>query len=142
MFNKISSMLGKAWDFGGSLIKPLKNHVSNGWESLKNGASKVGQFVNNNHEAIGSILSGIGNIVSKMPGSPIKQKLENFGNAASNVGYAASGVGNMFHRMTRPSNLPRQQFSNNLNSKISAGPPQPTNQRDSQNSPPPTRSII
>ena len=107
MFNKISSMLGKAWDFGGSLIKPLKNHVSNGWESLKNGASKVGQFVNNNHEAIGSILSGIGNIVGNLPNSPIKQKLENFGNTAPNT-------------MSRPQNTPRQQFNNNLNSRFSS----------------------
>ena len=107
MFNKISSMLGKAWDFGGSLIKPLKNHVSNGWEMLKNGASKVGQFVNNNHEAIGSILSGIGNIVGNLPNSPIKQKLENFGNTAPNT-------------MSRPQNTPRQQFNNNLNSRFSS----------------------
>ena len=107
MFNKISSMLGKAWDFGGSLIKPLKNHVSNGWESLKNGASKVGQFVNNNHEAIGSILSGVGNIIGNLPNSPIKQKLENFGNTAPNT-------------MSRPQNTPRQQFNNNLNSRFSS----------------------
>ena len=107
MFNKISSMLGKAWDFGGSLIKPLKNHVSNGWEMLKNGASKVGQFVNNNHEAIGSILSGVGNIVGNLPNSPIKQKLENFGNTAPNT-------------MSRPQNTPRQQFNNNLNSRFSS----------------------
>ena len=107
MFNKISSMLGKAWDFGGSLIKPLKNHVSNGWEMLKNGASKVGQFVNNNHEAIGSILSGVGNIIGNLPNSPIKQKLENFGNTAPNT-------------MSRPQNTPRQQFNNNLNSRFSS----------------------
>ena len=106
-------------------------------QSLKNGASKVGQFVNNNHEAIGSILSGIGNIVSQMPGSPIKQRLERFGNAASDVGYYASGVGNMFRRMTRPTNLPRQQFSNTLTSKTGGGPPQ-----IQQNSPPPQRAII
>ena len=137
MFSKISNVLGKAWDFGSSLIKPLKNSVGNGWESLKNGASKVGQFVNNNHEAIGSILSGIGNIVSQMPGSPIKQRLERFGNAASDVGYYASGVGNMFRRMTRPTNLPRQQFNNNLTSKTGGGPPQ-----IQQNSPPPPRAII
>ena len=136
MFSKISNVLGKAWDFGSSLIKPLKNSVGNGWESLKNGASKVGQFVNNNHEAIGSILSGIGNIVSQMPGSPIKQRLERFGNAASDVGYYASGVGNMFRRMTRPTNLPRQQFSNTLTSKTGGGPP-PIQQNS-----PPQRAII
>ena len=107
MFNKISSMLGKAWDFGGSLIKPLKNHVSNGWEMLKNGASKVGQFVNNNHEAIGSILSGVGNIIGNLPNSPIKQKLESFGNTDTNT-------------MSRPQNTPRQQFNNNLNSRFSS----------------------
>ena len=111
MFSKISNMLGNAWDFGSSLIKPLKNHVSNGWDMLKNGASKVGQFVNNNHESIGSILSGVGNILGNMPNSPLKQKLEGFGNTVTNAG-------NMFSNGVRPQNTPRQQFSNNLNSRI------------------------
>ena len=103
MFNKISSMLGKAMDIGSSLIKPLKNHVSNGWEKLKNGAFKVGQFVNDNHEAIGSILSGVGNIIGNMPNSPLRKKFESYGNTSPGV---------------RPQNTRRQQFSNNLNSNF------------------------
>ena len=121
MFSKISSMLGNAWDFGSSLMKPLKNHISNGWEALKNGASKVGQFVNNNHEAIGSILSGVGNIIGNLPNSPLKQKLESFGNTASNAGNAFS---NGFSNMGRPQNAPRQQFNNNLNSRFKQQPQQ------------------
>ena len=118
MFNKISNMLGNAWDFGSNLIKPLKNHISNGWETLKNGASKVGQFVNNNHEAIGSILSGVGNIIGNLPNSPIRRKLESYGNTANSFGNMANGFGNAFHTMSRPQNTPRQQFNNNLNSKF------------------------
>ena len=114
-------MLGNAWDFGSSLIKPLKNHISNGWEALKNGASKVGQFVNNNHEAIGSILSGVGNIIGNLPNSPLKQKLANFGNNATNAGNMFS---NGFNNMARPQNTPRQQFNNNINSKFTQQPQQ------------------
>lgn len=114
-------MLGNAWDFGSSLIKPLKNHISNGWEALKNGASKVGQFVNNNHEAIGSILSGVGNIIGNLPNSPLKQKLANFGNNATNAGNMFS---NGFNNMVRPQNTPRQQFNNNINSKFTQQPQQ------------------
>ena len=120
MFSKISNMLGKAWDFGSNIIKPFKNHISNGWESLKNGASKVGQFVANNHEAIGSVLSGVGNIIGNLPNSPLKQKLTNFGNNAS---YA----GDMFSNgiTPRPQNTQRQGFNNNLNSRFNQQSQQP-----------------
>lgn len=114
MFSKISNMLGNAWDFGSKLIKPFKNHISNGWDALKNGASKVGQFVANNHEAIGSVLTGVGNIIGNLPRSPIKQKLADFGNGASHAG-------NMFSNgfMPRPPNTQRQGFNNNINSRFS-----------------------
>ena len=107
-------MLGNAWDFGGKLIKPFKNHISNGWDALKNGASKVGQFVANNHEAIGSVLTGVGNIIGNLPKSPIKQKLADFGNGATRAG-------DMFTNgfMPRPPNTQRQGFNNNINSRFS-----------------------
>ena len=123
MFSKISNMLGKAYDFGSNLIKPFKNTVSNGWEMLKNGASKVGQFVSDNHETIGTVLSGVGNIIGNLPNSPLKQKLENFGNSASNAGNMFS---NGFNYMSRPQNTPRQQFSNNINNRYN---PQPMRQQ-------------
>ena len=131
MFSKISNMLGNAWDFGSKLIKPFKNHISNGWEALKNGASKVGQFVANNHEAIGSVLTGVGNIIGNLPKSPIKQKLADFGNGASHAG-------NMFSNgfMPRPPNTQRQGFNNNINSRFSQQRQQPIIQQQTQRSGP------
>lgn len=110
MFSKIGNLLGKTWDFGSSLIKPLKHTVANGWEKLKNGASKVGSFVANNHEAIGSILSGVGNIIGNLPNSPLKQKLSSLGQNAQNANsFVHGGFSNL-----RPANAQRQQFNNNL----------------------------
>ena len=118
MFSKISNMLGKVWDAGSNLIKPMKNHISNGWEMLKNGASKVGRFVSNNHEAIGSILSGVGNIIGNLPNSPIKDRLTSYGNTSSNTG----NVNNQFGRTQRPQNTQRQPFGNNLNNRYNTTP--------------------
>ena len=132
MFSKIGNMLGKAWDFGSSLIKPFKNHISNGWESLKNGASKVGKFVSDNHETIGTILSGVGNIIGNLPNSPLKQKLKNYGETAQGAGnFINGGFSNL-----RPANTQRQPFNNGLSNRINQpremiqqqaqqGPPQP-----------------
>ena len=120
MFSKISGMLGKAWDFGSSLMKPLKNKVANGWEMLKNGASKVGQFVSNNHEAIGSILSGVGNIIGNMKDSPIKQKLQQIeGGAQQANGIIQGGFSNL-----RPANTRRTPFSNGLSNRTNVQPQQ------------------
>ena len=114
MFSKIGNMLGKAWDFGSSLIKPIKNHISNGWESLKNGASKVGKFVSDNHETIGTILSGVGNIIGNLPNSPLKQKLKNYGETAQGAGnFMSGGFSNL-----RPANTQRQSFSNGLTNRM------------------------
>ncbi len=114
MFSKIGNMLGKAWDFGSSLIKPIKNHISNGWESLKNGASKVGKFVSDNHETIGTILSGVGNIIGNLPNSPLKQKLQNFGQGAQGAGnFMSGGFSNL-----RPPNQKRQAFNNGLTNRM------------------------
>ncbi len=115
-------MLGKAWDAGKGLVKPLTGKLSTGWDMLKNGATKVGQFVSNNHEAIGSILSGVGNIIGNLKDSPVKQKLqqiENGANQANNVIYG--GFSNL-----RPSNLKRVPFSNGLNN--AHGPPTTSHQ--------------
>ena len=125
-------MLGKAWDAGKGLVKPLTGKLSTGWDMLKNGATKVGQFVSNNHEAIGSILSGVGNIIGNLKDSPVKQKLqqiENGANQANNVIYG--GFSNL-----RPSNLKRTPFSNGLNN--AHGPPAITNQSPTPAAPTPT----
>ena len=111
MFSKIGNMLSNAWAGAKNLIKPLKHGISSGWESLKNGAGKVGRFIGNNHEAIGSIMSGVGSILSNMPNSPIKQKLNQFGGAANNFSNFMNGFTN---NNPRPPNAQRPQFMNNL----------------------------
>ena len=111
MFSKISNILGNAWDWGKSVIKPLKNTVSNGYEMIKNGAMKAGKFVADNHEAIGNIMGGIGNIINSLPNSQFKQKLEN------GLGDASVAV-NKFSNL-RPSNTQRMQFKNDvINNKV------------------------
>lgn len=124
MFSKISNMLGSAWDWGKSIIKPLKNTVSNGYEMIKNGAMKAGKFVADNHEAIGNIVGGIGNIINNLPNSKIKDKLE------SGLGNASVAV-NKFSNL-RPSNTQRIQFKNDMiNNKVNT----PQVQMKQQNTP-------
>ena len=114
MFDKIASMLGKVKDFGSSLIKPMKHNISSGWDMLKSGASKVGKFINDNHESIGTILSGVGFIIDNLPNSKIKQKLSDYADGADKAN-------NFFHGgysgLNRPRNTPRTQINNNLRSK-------------------------
>ena len=83
-------MLGKAWDTGKSLVKPLTGKLASGWDMLKNGAMKVGKFVGENHEAIGSVLTGVGNIIGNLRDSPLKQKLQEANNAAQTIRRTAS----------------------------------------------------
>lgn len=116
MFGKIQQMLGTAWNKAGSFIKPLKNTVANGFDMLKNGAMKAGKFVYDNHEAIGNIVGGIGNILSNMPDSKIKQKLE------TGLGGATTAI-NRFSNL-RPSNEQRKQFSNNITNRQAPAPNQ------------------
>ena len=124
MFSKISNILGNAWDWGKSVIKPLKNTVSNGYEMIKNGAMKAGKFVADNHEAIGNIMGGIGNIINSLPNSQFKQKLEN------GLGDASVAV-NKFSNL-RPSNTQRIQFKNDMtNNKVDT----PQIQMQQQNKP-------
>lgn len=102
-------MLGTAWNKAGSFIKPLKNTVSNGFDMLKNGAMKAGKFVYDNHEAIGNIVGGIGNILSNMPDSKLKDKMQ------QGLGGATTAI-NRFSNL-RPSNEQRKQFSNNISNR-------------------------
>ena len=98
--NKISSMLGKASDWAGNIIKPLKNHVVQG-------LTKAGNWLDRNHETIGTIASGIGSILQNLPDSKMKEKLQGYGNAFSTVG------GALTHN--RPSNLARKGVSMLMN---------------------------
>ena len=105
-------MLGKAWDTGKSLVKPLTGKLASGWDMLKNGAMKVGKFVGENHEAIGSVLTGVGNIIGNLRDSPLKQKLQEANNAAQTITDGISGRGKFSN--LRPSNTQRKTFSNEL----------------------------
>lgn len=105
-------MLGKAWDTGKSLVKPLTGKLASGWDMLKNGAMKVGKFVGENHEAIGSVLTGVGNIIGNLRDSPLKQKLQEANNAAQTITDGLSGRSKFSN--LRPSNTQRKTFSNDL----------------------------
>ena len=82
MFDKIANILGKVKDFGSNLIKPMKHTISNGWDMLKSGVSKAGKFIYDNHENIGTILSGVGSIIGNLPNSQLKQRLSNYADNA------------------------------------------------------------
>jgi hypothetical protein len=114
MFDKIANILGKVKDFGSNLIKPMKHTISNGWDMLKSGVSKAGKFIYDNHENIGTILSGVGSIIGNLPNSQLKQRLSNY---ADNADKANNFLHGGFNRMNRPKNTPRTQISNNLSSK-------------------------
>ena len=112
MFGKISKMLGTAMDWGKSAMGTLKDNVGKGFGMLKNGAMKAGKFVYDNHEAIGNIVGGIGNILSNMPNSPLKEKMQQW------LGGATTVI-NKFSNL-RPANTQRQQFSNNITNRQNA----------------------
>ena len=131
MFSKITGMLGKAWDAGKSLVKPLTGKISSGWDMLKNGAMKVGKFVGENHEAIGSVLSGVGNIIGNLRDSPLKQKLQQIEGGAQQANNMIYGG---FNGMARPSNLKRTPFNNALKGNIA---PAITNQTPTPAAPTP-----
>ena len=114
MFNKIAGMLGKVKDFGSNLIKPMKHNISSGWDMLKSGASKVGKFINDNHESIGTILSGVGAIIGNMPNSQLKQRLSNYADGADRANNFFRGG---YSNMNRGRNTPRTQVNNDLTNK-------------------------
>ena len=99
-FNKVGNLLGRASDFATNIIKPMKHNIQNGLQ-------KVGNFLDRNHETIGTIASGIGNILANLPNSQMKQKLQGASNALNTVG----GFMNNYHgngfASNRPSNIPR-----------------------------------
>ena len=125
MFGKIANMLGKVKDFGSNLINASKHGVSSGWDAFKSGVSKVGKFINDNHESIGTILSGVGSIIGGLPNSDIKNKLSNY---ADGAGRANNFIHGGYGGIRRPSNTPRTQFSNNLTNKNEEGSPALTKQ--------------
>ena len=117
MFGKISQMLGNAWDAGKNIMGSLKDKIGSGFDMLKNGAMKAGKFVYDNHEAIGNIVGGLGNILNNMPNSPVKQKME------QGLGATTTAI-NKFSNL-RPSNQQRQQFNNNITNKQNMVPNTP-----------------
>ena len=98
--SKVGNLIGKATDFANTYIKPLKNKV-------QNGLSKVGNFLDKNHETIGTIASGIGNILMNLPKGQLSDKLQSYGQTLNNVGQAFSE--------NRPSNLARQAITQTMN---------------------------
>ena len=98
--SKIGNLLGQATDMASNFIKPLKNKV-------QNGLSKVGNFLDKHHETIGTIASGIGNILMNLPKGQLSDKLQSYGQTLNNVGQSFS--------QNRPSNLARQAISQTVN---------------------------
>ena len=98
--SKVGNLLSSAVDTASNFIKPLKNKV-------QNGLSKVGNFLEKHHETIGTIASGIGNILMNLPAGQMKDKLQSYGNTLTNVGNSIS--------QNRPSNLARQAISSQIN---------------------------
>ena len=98
--SKVGNILSKATDFASNYIKPLKNKV-------QNGLSKVGNFLDKNHETIGTIASGIGNILMNLPKGQLSDKLQSYGQTLNSVGQSFS--------QNRPSNLARQAITQTVN---------------------------
>ena len=101
--SKVGNLIGKATDFANTYIKPLKNKV-------QNGLSKVGNFLDKNHETIGTIASGIGNILMNLPKGQLSDKLQSYGQTLNSVGQSFS--------QNRPSNLARQAITQTMNNAI------------------------
>ena len=100
--SKVGNILGRASDWASNIIKPIKNHVTQG-------LTKAGNWLDRNHETIGTIASGIGSILQNLPSSKMKDKLESYGNTLSSVG-------NTFLQ-DRPTNLARKAVSEFMNNR-------------------------
>ena len=98
--SKVGNILSSAVDTASNFIKPLKNKV-------QNGLSKVGNFLDKHHETIGTIASGLGNILMNLPAGQMKDKIQSYGNTLNNVGQVFS--------QNRPSNLARQAITQQMN---------------------------
>ena len=120
-FNKVGNLLGRASDFATNIIKPMKHNIQNGLQ-------KVGNFLDRNHETIGTIASGIGNILANLPNSQMKQKLQGASNALNTVG----GFMNNYHgngfASNRPSNIPRNPINRPVQQQPVQVIPQPQTQ--------------
>ena len=90
--SKIGNILGKATDFASNILKPMKNHVASGLR-------QAGNFLVKNKDTIGTIATGIGNILSNLPNGELKDKLGKYGSAINTVGGIIGGN-------KSPSNLP------------------------------------
>ena len=90
--SKIGNILGKATDFASNILKPMKNHVASGLR-------QAGNFLVKNKDTIGTIATGIGNILSNLPNGELKDKLGKYGSAINTVDGIIGGN-------KSPSNLP------------------------------------
>ena len=100
--SKVGNMLSKASDWASNIIKPMKNHVTQG-------LTKAGNWLDRNHETIGAIASGIGSILQNLPSSKMKDKLQTYGEGLSNFGYTI--------QHNRPTNLARNAVSVFMNNR-------------------------
>ena len=103
--DKVGNMFSKVSDGVSNFIKPIKHNV-------QQGLAKAGNWLDRNHETIGTIASGIGNILSNLPSGAASDKLRNAGNTMNTIGqgfqnYNGSGIQNYLTGFTRPSNIAR-----------------------------------
>ena len=103
--DKVGNMFSKVSNSVGNFIKPIKHNV-------QQGLYKAGNWLDKNHETIGTIASGIGNILSNLPSGAASDKLRNAGNTMNTIGqgfhnYNGSSIQNYLTGFTRPSNISR-----------------------------------
>lgn len=109
--DKVGGMFSKVADNVGNFIKPIKHNV-------QQGLAKAGNWLDRNHETIGTIATGIGNILSNLPAGQASDKLRQAGNTISNVGQGISsrnyltglsgGISGVINgSFQRPSNIAR-----------------------------------
>ena len=105
--DKVGGMFSKVADNVGNFIKPIKHNV-------QQGLAKAGNWLDRNHETIGTIATGIGNILSNLPAGQASDKLRQAGNTISDVGQGISSrnyltglSGAINGAFQRPSNIAR-----------------------------------
>ena len=109
--DKVGGMFSKVADNVGNFIKPIKHNV-------QQGLAKAGNWLDRNHETIGTIATGIGNILSNLPAGAASDKLRQAGNTISDVGQGISsrnyltglsgGISGVINgAFQRPSNIAR-----------------------------------
>lgn len=100
--SKVGRIFSNAYNIADTYFSPLKQRVVAG-------VTKVGRYVNDNHEKLGAIASSIGTILQNLPDSKVKNKIGKYGETITNIGNAISAE--------RPSNLARQGISMLLNNQ-------------------------